>query len=93
MLQTAIDVARSFGHIFLTSFIGGVISLVFSAWFSVTLVAVYVKFQPQSAGCGTSGGAACSNAAVTGLITFVTFAGYWYVPHAPRQWARPPFRG
>ena len=77
MLQTTITVARGFGHVFLASFIGGLLSLLFSAWFSVTLVAVYVKYQPQSSGCGTSGGAACSNAAVVGIIAFVTFAGYW----------------
>ena len=76
MLQTTINVARNFGHVFWASLIGGVISLLFSAWFSLTLVAVYVKFQPDSAGCG-SGGGSCSNAAVTGIIAFVTFAGYW----------------
>ena len=82
MLQTTIDVARNFGHVFLTSFVGGVISLLFSAWFSVTLVAVYVKFQPASTGC-SSGGGSCSSATVIGLLVFLTFAGYWYVSPIP----------
>jgi hypothetical protein len=76
MLETTIDVARKHGHVFLTSLIGGLVALAFSAWFSVTLVAIYVKYHPQGAGCSASGGS-CSNAKVIGLIAFVTFAAYW----------------
>ena len=76
MLQTTIDVAKSFGHVFLVSAIGGTVALVFAAWFSVSLVAVYVKFQPRALGCSNSGGD-CSYAKVAGLIVFITFAGYW----------------
>ena len=76
MLQTTIDVAKNYGHVFLTSAIGGFIALAFSAWFSVTLVAVYVKYHPQGAACSANGGG-CSSAKVIGLIVFITFAGYW----------------
>ena len=78
MLQNTIDVARNFGHIFLASAIGGVVALAFSAWFSVTLVAVYVQYQPRGATSGgTCSGSDCSWAKVVGLVVFITFAGYW----------------
>lgn len=79
-LQTAMDVAKHFGHVFLVSFVGGFASLAFGAWFSVTLVAVYVKYEPNSNGSNPScsgGNGSCSVAKVVGLIVFLTFAGYW----------------
>lgn len=79
MLQTVIDVSRNYGHVYLASLIGGIIALAFSAWFSVTLVAIYVAFSPtkeQNGACNANGGN-CSNAKVIGLIVFITFAGYW----------------
>ena len=75
MLQTTVDVARNFGHVFLVSAIGGFIALAFGAWFSVTLVAVYVKYAPDSETCSATGGG-CSYARVIGLLVFITFAGY-----------------
>ncbi|WPG99901.1 Protein PNS1 [Acrodontium crateriforme] len=76
MLQTVIDVSKRYGHVYLTSFIGGLIAAAFGAWFSVTLVAVYVKWEPGSnPACSTSG--SCSQATVIGLLVFITFAGYW----------------
>ncbi|KAL8914559.1 MAG: hypothetical protein Q9171_000912 [Xanthocarpia ochracea] len=81
MLQQTMDVAKSFGHVFLVSAIGGIVSVAFGAWFSVTLVAIYVKYQPSSGGtnpaCSSGSGGTCSSAKVIGLIVFVTFAGYW----------------
>lgn len=81
VLQQTMDVAKSFGHVFLVSAIGGIVSVAFGAWFSVTLVAVYVKYQPSSGGtnpaCSSGSGGTCSSAKVIGLIVFVTFAGYW----------------
>ena len=65
----------------LVSLIGGLASIVFGAWFSVTLVAVYVAHEPGNAGsnlnpaCSESG--SCSTAKVIGLVVFITFAGYW----------------
>lgn len=89
MLQQTMDVAKSFGHVFLVSAIGGIASVVFGAWFSLTLVAIYVKYEPSNGGSGTgsnpactagsgsSSAGGCSSAKVIGLIVFVTFAGYW----------------
>ena len=72
------DVAKTYGHVFTVSAIGGFAAFAFGAWFSLTLVAVYVQYQPNNNGsnpsCGTSG---CSTAKVVGLIVFITFAGYW----------------
>jgi len=75
MLQTTMDVAKHHGHVFTVSAIGGFVAFAFGAWFSVTLVAIYVQYQPDSRGtCPTSSG--CSTAKVIGLIVFVTFAGF-----------------
>lgn len=79
MLQTAMDVARHHGHVFLVSFVGGIFSAGFAAWFSITLVSIYVAYEPGNQGqpnpaCVNGG---CSSAIVIGLIVFVTFAGYW----------------
>ena len=76
MLQTAIDVSKKFGHVYLVSFLGGLIAAVFGAWFSVTLVAVYVKYEPGNNPACSAGGN-CSSATVIGLIVFITFAAYW----------------
>lgn len=75
MLQTSIDVSKKYGHVYLVSFIGGFIATALGAWYSITLVAVYAKYQPNSPNCSTSGG--CSSAKVIGLIAFITFAMYW----------------
>ncbi|CAG8100287.1 unnamed protein product [Penicillium salamii] len=78
MLQTAMDVARGYGHIFLVSALGGIVTVAFAAWFSVTLVSVYVAYEPSSTGSNPScqdGG--CSRAKVIGLVVYVTFAMYW----------------
>ncbi|KAJ5240004.1 hypothetical protein N7468_004623, partial [Penicillium chermesinum] len=78
MLQTAMDVARHHGHVFLVSALGGIVTVAFGAWFSVTLVAIYVKFEPDAGGtnpaCANGG---CSTAKVIGLVVYVTFAMYW----------------
>ncbi|CAF9931726.1 Putative choline transporter, neither null mutation nor overexpression affects choline transport [Imshaugia aleurites] len=82
MLQQTMDIAKSFGHVFLVSAIGGIASVAFGAWFSLTLVSVYVKYEPSGGGSnpacasGSSAGG-CSSAKVIGLIVFITFAGYW----------------
>lgn len=77
MLQTSIDVSKRYGHVYLVSFIGGLIATAFGAWFSVTLVAVYVKYEPgQNPACSTGVGG-CSSAKVIGLLAFITFAAYW----------------
>ena len=79
MLQTAMDVAREHGNIFLVSAIGGIVSVAFAAWFSVTLVAIYVKYEPDSNGTNPScANGGCSTAKVIGLVVYGTFAMYWF---------------
>ncbi|KAK9378904.1 plasma-membrane choline transporter-domain-containing protein [Kockiozyma suomiensis] len=77
MLQTIMDVTRAYPSILLTSFLGSLVAAAFGAWFSVTLVAVYVRYNPTegSASCSSSGG--CSHATLIGLLVYVTFAGYY----------------
>ena len=76
MLQTAIDVSKKFGHVYLVSFLGGLIAAAFGAYFSVSLVAIYVKYEPGNNPACSAGGN-CSSATVIGLIVFITFAAYW----------------
>ncbi|KAB8223758.1 plasma-membrane choline transporter-domain-containing protein [Aspergillus novoparasiticus] len=80
MLETSIDVSRKHGHMFLVSAIGGIVAVAFGAWFSVTLVSIYVAYEPNSGGvnpaCRDGGG--CSTGRVIGLVVYVTFAMYWF---------------
>lgn len=77
MLQTVIDVSKKFGHVYLVSFLGGLLAAAFGAWFSVTMVAVYVKYEPGSNPACSAGAGGCSSAKVIGLLVFITFAAYW----------------
>jgi hypothetical protein len=82
MLQTTIDVSRKFGHVYLVSFLGGLVAAAFGAWFAVTVVAIYVRFEPSqnNPACSASAagvGGSCSSAKVIGLLVYITFAGYW----------------
>ena len=81
MLQQTMDVARMPRvHVFMISFIGGLVAAAFSAYFSVTLVAIYTSYMPSNSNsnanpsCSNGG---CSSGKVIGLVVFVTFAGYW----------------
>jgi len=78
MLQTSIDVAKQYGHVYMVSAIGGFLATLFAAWFSVTLVAVYVKYEPSpnNPAC-RQGAGGCGQGKVIGLIAFITFAAYW----------------
>ena len=85
MLRTAMDVAKGHGQVFLVSALGGIVTVAFAAWFSVTLVAIYVAYEPSSS--SSSPGAAsnpscsdggCSRARVIGLVVYITFAMYWF---------------
>lgn len=78
MLQTAIDVSKKYGHVYMVSLIGGLIAMVLSAWFSVTLVAIYATYHPGDNPACNNGTGGCSNGKVIGLIVFVTFAMYWF---------------
>ncbi|KAI9043669.1 choline transporter-like family protein [Aspergillus affinis] len=79
MMETSIDVSRRYGHMFLVSAIGGIVTVAFAAWFSVTLVSIYVAYEPNGSGSNpscTNGG--CSTGRVVGLVVYVTFAMYWF---------------
>lgn len=77
MLKTAIDVAKSYGHVYLVSALGGLLATALAAWYSITFVAVYVKFSPGQNPACSGGVGGCSDATVTGLLVFITFAMYW----------------
>ncbi|KAI0446851.1 duf580 domain-containing protein [Xylaria telfairii] len=78
MLKTTVDVSKSYGHVFLVSFLAGILGAAFAAYYSVTFVAIYAKYSPNGGNpaCSTGGGG-CSSAKVTGLLVFITFASYW----------------
>lgn len=78
MLQTAIDVSKKHGHVYVVSAVGGFLATAFAAWYSVTLVAIYIKYEPSpnNAAC-SEGVGGCGKGKVIGLIVFVTFASYW----------------
>lgn len=76
MLTTSVDVAKRYGHVWIVSFIGGLLATAFGAWYSVTLVTVYVKWEPGNNPACAQGGN-CSKATVIGLLVFITFAAYW----------------
>lgn len=77
MLQASIDVSKRFGHVYLVSLIGGILAAAFGAWYSVTLVAVYVKYEPGNNPACNTGVGGCGSGKVIGLIVFITFAMYW----------------
>jgi hypothetical protein len=77
MLATSVEVARDFGHVFALSAAGGVLAVAGAAWYQVTLVAVYVRFEPGANPACRAGAGDCSSAAVTGLLVFITFAAFW----------------
>lgn len=77
MLRTAIDVSKRFGHVYLVSLLGGIMAAALGAWYSVTLVAIYVKYHPGNNPACDTGAGGCGQGKVIGLIVFVTFAMYW----------------
>jgi hypothetical protein len=78
MLKTSIDVSKKYGHVYIVSLIGGLLATAFAAWFSVTLVAIYVSYEPSpdNPRCSVSGNN-CSHGKVIGLVVYVTFAMFW----------------
>ncbi|GAO19154.1 uncharacterized protein UV8b_03415 [Ustilaginoidea virens] len=78
MLKTSVNVSKRYGHVYLVSLVGGLLATAFAAWFSVTLTAVYVTYEPSpnNPKCGANG-AGCSKGKVIGLTVFITFAMYW----------------
>src|SRR3954470_21367647 len=68
MLQTAIDVSKKYGHTYLVSLIGGLLAAALGAWYSVTLVSIYVQYTPNGANSNCKNGVGdCGNGKVIGL--------------------------
>ena len=76
MLKTSIGVSKKYGHVYIVSLIGGLLATAFAAWFSVTLTAIYVTYEPSDSNPRCADGS-CSQAKVIGLTVFITFAMYW----------------
>ncbi|KAH5783381.1 hypothetical protein HBI88_104920 [Parastagonospora nodorum] len=78
MLQTAIDVSKKYGHTYIVSLIGGLLAAALGAWYSVTLVSIYVQYTPNGNNSQCNNGVGnCGSGKVIGLLVFVTFAMYW----------------
>ena len=77
ILQTVMDVAKRYGHMFAVSFVGGLIATAFGAWYAVTVTAIYVKYEPGNNPACSRGAGGCSSGKVIGLLVLVTFAAYW----------------
>ncbi|KAH8728994.1 choline transporter-like protein [Phaeosphaeriaceae sp. PMI808] len=78
MLQTAIDVSKKYGHTYAVSLVGGLLAAALGAWYSVTLVSIYVQYTPNQNNTQCRNGVGnCGNGKVIGLLVFVTFAMYW----------------
>jgi hypothetical protein len=58
MLRTSIDISKRYGHVYLVSFLGGLAGVALAAYYSITLVVVYVKYEPGN-------NPACSPVSVT----------------------------
>ncbi|KAK9462020.1 plasma-membrane choline transporter-domain-containing protein [Lipomyces oligophaga] len=79
ILQTIMDVTKSQPSVLGVSLIGTLVVAAFGAWFSVTLVATYARYNPtvDNPNCSSSGSGGCSHATLIGLIVFITFCGYY----------------
>jgi hypothetical protein len=83
MLQTSIDVSKKYGHTYVVSLIGGLLAAALGAWYSVTLVSIYVQYTPNGGNNNCRNGVGdCGSGKVIGLLVFVTFAMYWISEYA-----------
>ena len=81
MLQFTMDVMKKYPSTIVVSFLGLITSVIFGAWWSVSLVSAYVKYHPNGAGqsnpaCTTTGGD-CSSAALILVLIFFGIS-HWY---------------
>ncbi|MBE3048521.1 CTL/SLC44 family protein [Candidatus Bathyarchaeota archaeon] len=75
MLKTSIDVAKTYGHVYLVSFLGGLVTGALGAWFAVAIVAIYVRWSPGGRICTEMGD--CSEGKAIGLLVYATFTMFW----------------
>lgn len=78
VLEISIDVMKKYPSTLATSTLGLIVSGAFSAFFSMVIVGVYVKYSPNSSNpaCSASGGT-CSKSSLIGILVFVFFAGFY----------------
>ena len=74
MLQFTMDVMKKYPSTIIVSVLGLLVTLIFGAWWTVSLVSAYVKYHPNGAGqtnpaCTASGGD-CSSATLIGILVF-----------------------
>ncbi|EEH44137.1 uncharacterized protein PADG_00426 [Paracoccidioides brasiliensis Pb18] len=78
LLRTAATVTRRHVAVHLVSFIGGILATSFAAWLFVTLVAVYIAFQPNEMRSNLlCRDQECKAVITIALTSFITFASYW----------------
>lgn len=74
LLQTTIDITKHHPVVYLIALIGLVVQTAVNVWYTFTVIAIYVKWTPNSPACVEGG---CSSGKVTGLIFYATFAFIW----------------
>ncbi|ANB15630.1 Pns1p [Sugiyamaella lignohabitans] len=76
VLKTIIDVTRIVPSTLFISAIGALFSGALSMFFSVVMVATYVKYHdsPDNPSCSNGG---CSNGKLIGLLVYITFSAYY----------------
>lgn len=75
LVQTVIDVSKHHPSVYFVVIIGLIIEAALSVWYSFTIIAIYVKWTPNSAACVSSN--SCSQGKVIGLIVYSTFSFFW----------------
>lgn len=76
VLQTVIDVTRLHPSVLMISAIGSLVAGAFGVFFSMVLVATYVKYDPNDNNPNCSAGG-CSQGKLVGLIIYITFASFY----------------
>jgi hypothetical protein len=69
---------RKYPSTIIVSFVGLLVTLVFGAWWTLSLVSAYVKYHPDGSSqnnpaCGTTGGSCSSASLILVLIFFSTY--------------------
>ncbi|KAH3900307.1 Pns1p SCDLUD_003279 [Saccharomycodes ludwigii] len=78
ILRTVMDVIKWYPFTIFTAFLGSIISAAFAFFFSLVVVACYMKYDPKSnnPGCNAGGGS-CSNSKLIGMLFITFFCGFY----------------
>ena len=68
------DISKHHKSVYIVVLSSLVIQAAWSVYYSITVVAIYVKWTPGSESCTNT---SCSSGKVAGLIFYATFAYYW----------------